>query len=437
MDWSLHKKIWLMVWPPLLSNITTPLLGLVDTAVVGHLDTPVHLGAVALGASIVSFLFWSFGFLRMGVTGLTAQAVGREDPQAVRHLLFQSLILAVAIGLALILVRKPVIEAALYLMAPSAEVLPWARAYCEVRIYSAPAVLAGYVLMGWFFGIQYAKGTLWILLVINLSNMVLDYLAVYYLNLASPGVAWATVASNYLGVLFALLLAGKKLALFESRLVTALLVRWQHYIELIQINRYLFVRTVLLLLVMSFFTSQGARQGDSILAANAVLMTFLMIIASALDGFAFAVEALCGESFGRRQREQFIKIIQLATYWAWLVSLLLALAAWAFGGTLIALLTNIETVQEEAKRYLPWLIALPLISMWSFMLDGIFVATTSARQMQNTMIISALCIFFPVWYLTLPLGNHGLWLSMTALFVARAVTLGWCMQRNLKRGLWF
>lgn len=426
-----------MVWPPMVSNITTPLLGLVDTAVVGHLDTPVHLGAVALGASITGFLFWSFGFLRMGVTGLTAQALGRDDPEAMRRLLFQSLILSLAIGCALILVRTPLIEAALYLMAPSEEVLPWARIYCEVRMYSAPAVLAGYVLMGWFYGIQYAKGTLWILLVINVANMVLDYIAVYYLNLASPGVAWATVASSYLGVIVALLLARKKLALFEGRLALAVLFHWHHYINLIRINRYLFIRTVLLLLVMSFFTSQGARQSDTILAANAVLMTFLMIISNALDGFAFAVEALCGESFGRRQREQFINNLRLATYWAGLVALLLALLTWGFGEALIDLLTSITIVQDEAKRYLPWLILMPLLGMWSFMLDGLFVATTSARQMQDTMIISALGIFFPVWYLATPLGNHGLWLSLAALFVARAATLGWCMHRNLKHRLWF
>ena len=293
-DWPLHRRIWHMAWPPMISNITTPLLGLVDTAVVGHLETAVHLGAVAIGASIFSFIFWAFGFLRMGATGLTAQALGREDGRQVRALLLQSVTMGVGIGLLLILFKTPLIDLAIYLMEPSAELEPWARAYCEARIYSAPAVLAGYALMGWFFGVQYSKGPLWMLLIINLANMVLDYVAVYQLNMASVGVAWATVAAHYLGVSVAFWLAAAQLRKFDGHVPLLSLVKWRAYIELVQVNRYLFVRTIMLLLVMSFFTAMGARQGDAILAANAVLLTFLMIISNALDGFAFSVEALCG-----------------------------------------------------------------------------------------------------------------------------------------------
>ena len=275
-DMPMHRKIWHMAWPPMVSNITTPLLGLVDTAVVGHLGTAVHLGAVAIGASIFSFLFWAFGFLRMGATGLTAQAFGREDGERVRALLLQSLSLGIGIGLLLIALQTPIIDLAIYFMSPSAEVEPWARAYCEARIYSAPAVLAGYALMGWFFGVQYSKGPLWMLLIINLANMVLDYIAVYGLDMASVGVAWATVAAHYLGVTLGLYLATKQLQRFDGYVPLLSLTKWRSYIELVQVNRYLFVRTVLLLSVMTFFTAQGAQQSDAILAANAVLMTFLL-----------------------------------------------------------------------------------------------------------------------------------------------------------------
>ncbi|WP_446814681.1 MATE family efflux transporter [Marinomonas sp.] len=426
-----------MAWPPMLSNVTTPLLGLVDTAVVGHLGTALHLAAVAIGASIFSFLFWAFGFLRMGSTGLTAQALGQGNERRVRELLLQSVLLGVLIGLLLILFRAPIIELAIMLMAPSAEVEPWARLYCEARIFSAPAVLAGYALMGWFFGVQYSKGPLWMLLVINLANMVLDYVAVYGLGMASDGVAWATVLANYLGVIVAGVLAWGKLRGFAGHLPVSALFKWREYVALVQVNRYLFVRTILLLLVMLFFTAQGARQGDAILAANAVLLTFLMIISNGLDGFAFSVEALCGEAYGRKDQRYFQKIIRLSTFWALLAAFVLMLVFWLFGEQIIHLLTNVESVREEAQNYLPWLIAFPLLGIWSYMLDGVFIGTTSVRTMQNTMVICVLGVFFPVWFLSQGLGNHGLWLSQAVLFLARGITLYWCYQRNMRTKVWF
>ncbi|SBS25408.1 DNA-damage-inducible protein F [Marinomonas spartinae] len=436
-DAPLHQKIWRMAWPPMVSNITTPLLGLVDTAVVGHLGTATHLGAVAIGGSIFSFLFWAFGFLRMGSTGLTAQAMGQEDDRRVRELLLQSVLMGVFIGLMLILFRGPIIDLAIDLMSPSADVAPWARLYCEIRIFSAPAVLAGYALIGWFFGVQYSKGPLWMLLTINLANMIFDYIAVYHMGMASDGVAWGTVLAQYLGVTIAIGLAFFRLKGFSGQVPLKALAKWRAYIALIQVNRYLFVRTILLLIVMLFFTAQGARQGDDILAANAVLMTFLMIISNALDGFAFSVEALCGESYGRKDKTNFQKVMRLSTYWALLAALILVAIFWIFGNQIIALLTSVQSVRNDAALYLPWLISYPLLGIWSFMLDGVFIGTTSVKQMQNSMILCVLGVFFPVWYLSQGLGNHGLWLSQAALFVARAITLYWCYRQNIKNNVWF
>ena len=433
----LNRKIWRMAWPPMVSNITTPLLGLVDTAVVGHLGTATHLAAVAIGASIFSFLFWAFGFLRMGSTGLTAQALGQGDERRVRELLLQSILMGVFIGLMLILFRGPLIDLAITLMEPSEEVEPWARLYCEARIFSAPAVLAGYALMGWFFGVQYSKGPLWMLLAINVANMILDSFAVYGLGMASDGVAWATVFAHYIGVTVAGVLAWHKLKGFSGHVPLSVLAKWREYMALVKVNRYLFVRTILLLLVMLFFTAQGARQGDSILAANAVLLTFLMIISNALDGFAFSVEALCGEYYGRKDKANFNKVIQLSTYWALFAAVMLMLIFWLFGNQIIALLTNVQSVRDDAALYLPWLIFFPLLGIWSFMLDGIFIGTTSVKQMQNTMIICVVGVFFPVWFITQDLGNHGLWFSQAMLFIARAITLYWCYLQNMKKGVWF
>lgn len=426
-----------MSWPPMVSNITTPLLGLVDTAVVGHLGTATHLGAVAIGASIFSFLFWAFGFLRMGSTGLTAQAFGREDYQRVRELLFQSIVMGLLIGLLLITFRKPIIELAMYWMAPSPEIEPWARLYCEIRILSAPAVLMGYAFIGWFYGIQYTRGSLWLLLILNVANMLLDYLAVYHFNMASDGVAWATVCSHYIAILFICILIYKKLANFPGSIPRKSLINWREYMALIRVNRYLFVRTILLLIVMLFFTAQGARQGDAILAANAVLLTFLSIISNALDGFAFAVEALCGEYYGRKDKVNFCKIIRISTLWALFVAVILTFIFYLFGNEIIKLLTNVESVRKEANLYLIWLIFFPLLGIWSFMLDGVFIGTTSVKQMQNTMIFCVLGVFFPVWFISQGLGNHGLWLSMAVLFIVRAITLYVCYRANIKKGVWF
>lgn len=434
---AVHKRIWHMAWPPMLANITTPLLGLVDTAVVGHLGTAIHLGAVAIGASIFSFLLWAFGFLRMGSTGLTAQAVGQQDYRRVRELLLQSVMLGLVIGGLLILLRGPIIDLAMVLISPSAEVEPWARLYCEARIFSAPAVLAGYALMGWFFGIQYSKGPLWMLLLINIANMVLDYYAVYGLGMASEGVAWATVAAHYLGVTLAALLAWRKLSTMSGHLPFAAWWQLKAYLALIRVNRYLFVRTILLLLVMSFFTAQSAQQSDAILAANSVLLIFLLIIANALDGFAFAVESLCGEAVGAKQKNQFLLVVRLSSVWAILMACLLVLLFWLFGNHIIALLTSVPSVRQEAALYLPWLIWFPLLGVWSFMLDGIFVGTTAVKEMQNTMIISVLLVFFPLWYLTQSYGNHGLWFSFAILFIARGVSLYWCYRQNIRQGVWF
>lgn len=433
----MHMRIWRMAWPPMLSNITTPLLGLVDTAVVGHLSTDNHLGAVAIGASIFSLLFWAFGFLRMGATGMTAQAMGQQNYDRVRQLLFQSIVLGLGIGLLILICREPIIELALYLMAPSEEVAPWARTYANIRILSAPAVLCGYALVGWFYGIQYAKGLLWVMLLINLANMVLDLLVVFGFGYASDGVAWATVWAHYLGVLYAIYLTSRQLRRFPSHSGSMALLKWRSYLSLIRVNRYLFVRTVLLLLVMSFFTAQSARQGDVILAANSVLLTFLMIISNSLDGFAFAVEALCGRYLGAGKRTTFLLVVRLAGLWAAAASVLLVLIFSLFGEYIIALLTDLPDIRQAASEYLPWLISFPIIGVWAFMLDGVFIGTTSVKQMQNTMIISVLCVFLPCWYITQGWGNHGLWFSQAVFFAARGLSLFWCYRRNIRNHHWF
>lgn len=430
---SMHRQVWLLSWPMILSNITVPLLGLVDTAVIGHLPDPRYLGAVAIGASLFSVLFWGFGFLRMGTTGLTAQALGADDTHRLKLLLGQSLVLAGAIGLLLILLQAPLLTLGLNLMGASDEVREAARLYCDIRILSAPAVLANYALLGWFLGLQNSRIPLLLLVATNVLNILLDVLLVVGLGMHVDGVAWATLIATYGALALGLWLAQQHLQSLNARVTLAELFDWPRYRSLLQSNRYLFVRTLCLLLAFCFFTAQGARLGESTLAANAVLLNFLMLISHGLDGFAHAIEALCGKYHGARDRSGFFDACRAATLWSLATAVLLSLFFWGWGEDLIRMLTSIPEVISHASEYLPWLIAMPLLGVWSYLLDGIYIGANWFRAMQNCMLIACLLVFLPVWYFTQDWHNHGLWLALSALMVGRAFTAGVWMLRLRRR----
>ena len=420
----------------MLTNLTVPLLGLVDTAVLGHLDSPQYLGAVAVGANLFTILYWTFGFMRMGTTGLAAQAWGRRDEFVQVALLVRSLVLAVGIGLLLILFHRPLIELGLTLMNPSAQVTGLASEYAAIRIWSAPAVLCQYTLVGWLIGTQFARAPMIMLIVANSLNIVLDVLFVTVLGWNSQGVATATVIAEYsaAAIGFRLVLIRMPAGQAFSR---ALLGQLSDYLRILQINRYIMVRTITLLLVLAFFTAQGARQGDTILAANAVLITFLMLISNGLDGFANAAEALIGEAVGKGSRRQFRVVFRTALRWSLYGSIIFTMAFVLGGRLLVSLLTGIDEVRTTAWEFLPWLWALPLCAVWGFLFDGVFIGATRTRDMQNTMLVSALAVFLPVWWLTTGWGTHGLWLSLICLMLSRAVTMGWLFLSHSRNDRWF
>lgn len=430
------RRLWALAWPLMLTNLTVPLLGLVDTAVLGHLDSPEYLGAVAVGANLFSILYWTFGFMRMGTTGLAAQAWGKRDRFGQVALLLRSVLLSVVIGLVLILVHQPLIALGLSLMNPSPDVSSLAAEYATIRIWSAPAVLCQYTLVGWLIGTQFARGPMIMLIVANGLNIVLDILFVTGLGWNSRGVAIATVIAEYgaAGIGFAIVLTRMPEG---QRLTRALFGQLRDYLDILQVNRYIMVRTIALLLVLAFFTAQGARQGDTILAANAVLLTFLLLISNALDGFANAAEALIGEAIGKASRARFRVVFRSALRWSVWGALLLTLVFVAGGKALIALLTGIEEVRTTAWQYLPWLWLLPFAAVWGFLLDGVFIGATRTRDMQNTMLFSALGVFLPVWWLSTDWGNHGLWFSLICLMLARALSMGWLCWSHTRHGRWF
>ncbi len=420
-------RLWALAWPIILSNITVPLLGLVDTAVMGHLPDSRYLAGVTLGATLFSFLYWGFGFLRMGTTGLTSQAVGRESDGEVRNLLGQSLLLAGVIGTLLILFSGPMIALGLWLLDGSEAATALAAEYAAIRILSAPAVLANYAILGWFLGQQNSRVTLAILVLTNSVNIVLDLLFVVGLGMTSDGVAWATVIADYTALAFGLWLVSRQLRLLDGRFLRSRLLALAAYGELFAVNANLFVRTLGLLFAMAFFTSRGAAQGDTVLAANAVLLQFIMLTSYALDGFAHAAEAITGRAVGRRRWDEFGQAVKSAA-WFSLATAGAASLAFALGGQwLIALLTGLPEVRATAGAYLPWMVAMPLIAVWSYLLDGVFIGATAIREMRNSIFI-ALAAYLPAWWLTqtlLPeaLTNHGLWFAFTLFAAVRSGVL--------------
>ncbi|SDW77595.1 MATE family efflux transporter [Marinobacter mobilis] len=432
----IDRRLWALAWPLMLTNLTVPLLGLVDTAVLGHLQHPEYLGAVAIGANLFTLLYWTFGFMRMGTTGLAAQAFGRRDAVGQTALLLRSLLLAVVIGLVLILVHQPLIGLGLTLMEPSPEVAKLAEEYARIRIWSAPAVLCQYTLVGWLIGTQFPRGPMLMLIVANGLNILLDVLFVSVLGWNSRGVALATVIAEYSATTLGLWLVLGRIPAGQ-RLSRNLLGTLADYRRILSVNRFLLVRTVTLLLVLAFFTAQGARQGDVVLAANAVLITFLMIISNGLDGFANAAEAMVGEAVGQGDRGYFRGVCRSALRWSVWGALLFTAMFVLAGAELIALLTSIDEVRHTAWLYLPWLWLLPLAASGGFLLDGIFIGATRTRDMQNTMLLSALFVFLPLWWLTTGWGNHGLWVSLIGLMLARAATMTWLFVKHSKIDSWF
>ena len=408
----------------MLSNVSVPLVGIVDTAVVGHLPDPTFIGAVALGAVVFSFLYWGFGFLRMGTTGLVAQDVGAEDWDELRATLTRALLLASLLGLMVLVLRNPAGEFAFWALQGSAMVESFAKQYYDVRVFGAPAALVNYVTLGFVIGIQNTRAALTLMLLLNVMNVVLDLLFVIGFGWGVEGVAAASLISEYSAAIFGLALMHKILSQLGGRWQSYRLFDRSRIKTLLRVNTNIFIRTLCLIFAFFHFTSTGAGLGDMVLAANAVLMHFQMFMAYSLDGFAHAVEALAGTAYGARNRRAFVSAVHASTIGAALVALTYCIVYAGFGSSIVALLTGISEVRNMAAEFLPWLILTPLVSVWSFQLDGIFIGTTRTVAMRNAMLVSLATFLLAVW-LFLPLwGNHGLWAALMVFMVIRAVTLG-------------
>jgi len=417
-----HRDVWQIAWPMILANISVPMLGMVDTAVMGHLDAPHYLGAVAVGSIIFSFLFWGFGFLRMATTGLVAQAMGKNNTVLSHTVLMQSLVLAMIIASGVLLLHQPISKLAFFLIESSDLVQQQGQVYFDIRIWSTPAILINYVFLGWLLGKQASKAALALVLVVTVSNMILDLVFVNLLAMTADGVALASVIAEYLGFVTGLYLLkrhGVSLTTIKRSISQHVSIfTWQW----LQLHLNIFIRTLCLMFSFAFFTSQGAKQGDLILAANAVLINFLTFMAFVLDGFANATEVIAGRAVGKNDQQQLKQGFLIAAIWSLIVASLFSLIYLLFGTQVISLLTSIPEVNATANTYLVWLILMPVVGVWSYLLDGLFVGTTRSKEMRNSMLFSTVCCFLPAWYFLQPLGNHGLWLALLLFLAARGLS---------------
>jgi MATE family multidrug resistance protein len=391
--------------------------------VVGHLPDPVYIGAVALGGIIFSFLFWGFGFLRMGTTGFVAQACGAGDAVEVRTTLARALLLGVGFGLALIVLQTPISLIAFQVLEGSAALESLAQDYYSVRIWSAPATLANYAILGCLIGIQNTRAVLLLQLVLNGTNVTLDLLFVMGLGWDVEGVALASVLAEYTAAGLGLWILTRSLRPRQEEPKLNPILDRDRIRALLHVNLNIFLRTLCLTLAFFYFTAMGTRLGEVTLAANAVLMHLQSFLAYGLDGFAHAAEALAGSAYGARNRAKFRAAVRSSSLWALIVAGLYSLVYALLGTTIIGLITGIEEVRATAATYLPWLVLSPLLSVWSFQLDGIFIGATRTAEMRNGMLLSLGVYLAGIWLLMPLLGNHGLWLSLMLFMVARAVTL--------------
>ncbi len=405
----------------ILSNISVPLLGMVDTGVVGHLENEHYLGAVAVGATIFGFLYMGVNFLRMGTTGIAAQLCGADDNAGLRTVLGQALIVSQLVAFLLLALQIPLTSISVGLIGPNPEVAVHAAQYFSIRIWSAPATLANFALIGWFLGLQNARVPLIIVLIINITNIVLDLIFVIGLGMKVDGVAAASVIAEISGVIVGLGFAHRELKRRGGNWEVAKLTNLHEYAQFFEVNASLFIRTMALAFTFTFFTAQGARQSGLILAANAILMNLQNLLSFGLDGLAHAAEALVGKAFGARDGDAVRRSVSLTLRWSLLISVVYGLAFLLFGRDLIALLTNLPNVRQTAGTFLPWLVLSSVISVWSYLYDGVFVGVTRARAMRDIMVGSTVLVFLPAWYLLQPLGNHGLWLAFLCFMASRGI----------------
>lgn len=428
----MNKRILQLALPSIISNITVPLLGLIDVAIVGHLGSASYIGAIAVGGMLFNIIYWIFGFLRMGTSGMTSQALGARNLKEVSHVLLRAVGVGFSISAMLILLQYPIRELAFMFIEATEEVRELATTYFNICIWGAPAVLGLYGFTGWFIGMQNSRFPMFIAITQNIVNIVSSLFLVFVLGMKVKGVAAGTLIAQYGGFFMAFSLWW---IYYRKRLPFGVdlkaIIDGKAMRRFFMVNSDIFFRTICLVAVTTFFTSTGARQGDVVLAVNTLLMQLFTLFSYIMDGFAYAGEALAGRFIGARNKNGLNRMIQLLFIWGIGLSLLFTLL-YAFGGReFLALLTDDQSVIAESERYFYWVLAVPLCGFAAFLWDGILIGATATRLMLYAMAIAS-AAFFILFYIFSPtMGNHALWMAFLVYLVLRGL-LQWRMWRGEK-----
>ena len=418
------QRLLSLAGPIILANLASPLLGLVDTAVIGQLGDVVLLGALALATMIFNFIFWGFGFLRMGTTALVAQAKGRKDNQAATDVLMRSLLLASLLGITLWLIQQPLHALVFSLTGASQAVEAATSTYYQIRIWGAPIHLMILAIMGYLLGQQRTRQVLLLQVILNGSNIIFDLVFVVFLNWSVAGVAAATLLAEVITLFLAFAIVFQPLLSHRAQLFNARLLDWPSLKTMLSIHRDIMIRTLCLIFAFAWFTDSGARLGDDFLAANLLLMQFVTFSAFFIDGFAMAGESLIGEAHGQANPTSIQTVIRAVFLSGAGIASLLTLGFFLFSAPILHLLTTNREIVEVALEHQIWMLLTPLISFPAYIYDGLFIGATKTREMRNAMLI-ALAVYLIAWFLTQSLLNHGLWLALMIYYVARASSLAY------------
>lgn len=424
---SNFKRIIRLALPIILANAAVPLLGLVDTAVIGQTGTATDLGAIALAALIFSFVYWGFGFLRMGTTGFIAQALGAKDTDELHALVFRTALLGLGIGLVLIILQQPIALISTHFLKASSAVNGLVLDYFYIRIWGAPATLITFSLLGVLIGMGWTQQLLGTQLLLNGLNIVLNLLFVIGFDLGVKGIALGTVIAEWITVFFALYLVLKKMGLTSPwqriQSLKSQLFNKNRLVALVQVNSDIMIRTLALITGFAWFTRQGAEFGDSVLAANHILLQFVSLSAFFLDGYANVAEMLVGQAYGAKNKKQLIQEIKDSTLLAAITALMLSSLVALLGAKLIPLLTQDMTVQNIATQYKNFAAVYIFVSFAAFQLDGIFIGATQSKPMRNSTVIAlVVLIALGSWWAPL-YHNSGLWTALIMYVIVRAVVL--------------
>ncbi len=418
----MNRKILQLAIPNIITNITVPLLGMVDLAILGRLEDTAFIGAIALGGTIFNFLYWGFGFLRMGTSGFTAQYYGAENNKEIIMTLIRALLIAFSASFLILALQKPIDYFSFLIFKGEADVEMFASEYFLIRVWAAPATLGLYVMYGWFLGLQNAKTPMLIAIIINILNIILNIIFVFGLGMDSDGVALATVIAQYSGFIVSIIIFFKKYKYFLNYFSYESLRKISVFKAFLNVNKDILIRTLLLLFVLSFFIAKSAEYGNVLLAVNTLLFQFFFVFSFFMDGFAFAAEALVGKYVGANDRKNLNALIKNLFKWGIGLSLSFTLIYIFQGELLLRILSDNIEIIEASKPYLFWVAFIPLVGFAAFLWDGIYIGATASKSMLIAMLLATIVVFIPAYYLSIErLGNHGLWLSLILFLFSRGI----------------